>query len=325
MLNVTETAVCNFLTLIGALNATHPPDKKANSSVWNYYGVPAYGDLVIDNIIICKLCKYSYSFKDGNTTNFISHIKNYHASEFLKFNSRKSVLSVSTIMNSDFVAQSFQYQFDFYWGNSFCKKTKDFAKFPTLIIHIGIRGNSNAAFHFFESKPFVKIPKTLNSLYILPGRKYFYKYSVPKSFIEIKKKRKSDICLANNNNMSMNTDCWTSVSSVPFTAVMAHYIDNNWKLKSPCLCCMHFDDDYTAENINEILQEKLSKWNFNINNLCSCTTDSGENILKAITLSDVQHLAINIAINKALQILKLNNLAKLIKVSLLLQTQLENI
>ena len=106
MLNVTETAVCNFLTFIGALNAAHPLDKKANSSAWNYYGLPAYGDLVIDNITICKLCKYSNSFKDGSTTNFVSHIKNYHASEFLNLNSRKSVLSVSTTMNSDFVAQS---------------------------------------------------------------------------------------------------------------------------------------------------------------------------------------------------------------------------
>ena len=51
-------------------------------------------------------------------------------------------------------------------------------------------------FIIVESKPFVKMVKTINSRYILPGRKYFSKHSVPKPFIETKKKRKSDICLS---------------------------------------------------------------------------------------------------------------------------------
>ena len=92
MLNATETAVFNFLTFTGALNAVRPPIKKTSSSVWNYYGLPTYGDLVTSNLIICRLWKYSISFKDGCTTNFISHVKNYHALEFLNLNSRKSVL-----------------------------------------------------------------------------------------------------------------------------------------------------------------------------------------------------------------------------------------
>ena len=102
-------------------------------------------------------------------------------------------------MNSDFLAQSFQHQIDFHRGNFSCKKTKDFVRFPFLIIHIEkslcccrneIQPNSNAAFHFVESKPFVKMVKTLNPRYILPGTKYFSKYSVPKPFIEAKKKKK---------------------------------------------------------------------------------------------------------------------------------------
>ena len=35
MLNATETAISNFLTLIGSLNVVHPPVKKADKSAWN--------------------------------------------------------------------------------------------------------------------------------------------------------------------------------------------------------------------------------------------------------------------------------------------------
>lgn len=86
-----------------------------------------------------------------------------------------------------------------------------------------------------------------------------------------------------------------------------HFVDNNWILKSTCLCCVHFEMDHTAENICEILKEKLSDWDLNINQLGACTTDNGANILKAISNFDVQHVpcfgnTINIGINRALQI-----------------------
>jgi hypothetical protein len=162
-------------------------------------------------------------------------------------------------------------------------------------------------FNIVECQPFVEMVKTLNPRYTLPGRKYFSKTSIPKLFNETKQKIKSDLCLTRNNNVSITTDCWTSASSEPFITITAHYINDNWELKSPCLCCGHFNDDHTAENIIEILQEKLSEWNLNINQLCSCTTDNGANILKAISLSVVQHVpcfghTINIGINKALKI-----------------------
>ena len=143
-------------------------------------------------------------------------------------------------MNSDFVTQSSSTSMIWTGETPSAKRQKTLLDFqllsstPEKVCTAAVTNFIATVMQPFiigEYKSFVKTTKTLNPRYILPGTKYFSKYSVPKKIYWSKKeKKKNDICLAKDNNGSITIDWWTSISSVLFIAVIAQYIDNNWKL-----------------------------------------------------------------------------------------------
>ncbi|CAL1281113.1 unnamed protein product [Larinioides sclopetarius] len=301
------------------------PKKSTKSPVWNYFGLPVNenGDLVLDNVAICKVCKYPVSAKGGSATNLLAHLKNYHPTEYGSINlnnAKRSLLSVNHAEDSKSVDGAVATTSA--TNSIMANVMPPYKRQKTLLDFQPLTSNSEKQctaavtkfiatamqpYNIVESPPFVDMVRTLNPRYKLPGRKYFSKNAISKLFNDTKEKIKNELTLVKSNNVCITTDCWTSVSTMPFISITAHFIDINWELKYACLNCVHFDVAHTAKNISEVLKDRLFDWNLDINQLCSCTADNGPNIVKAIFSFDVQLVpcfghTINIGINRALQI-----------------------
>ncbi|XP_039901550.1 E3 SUMO-protein ligase ZBED1-like [Simochromis diagramma] len=79
---------------------------------------------------------------------------------------------------------------------------------------------------------------------------------------------------------------WSSRTSEPYLSLTAHYIDQDWNLKSKCLQTAYLPDNHTGEVIALGLSEALASWGLSEDKQVCITTDSGTNIVKATSLND---------------------------------------
>lgn len=292
-----------------------------------------------ENIAVCKLCTRSVSAKGGTTSNLISHLKLYHPSHYrdMPSSSKQSIsvhvpvttLSVISEENSNTCAipagadrdQSDELvppvrkrqrtMLDFQPLNSSTTNncTLSVTKFLAATMQ---------PYNLVEHETFIDMINTLNPRYTLPSRKYFSKNSIPKLYNDTVEKIKYELALIKTSQVSVTTDCWTSIAGTPYVGVTCHFIDAEWGLKSFCLRCAHFEKDHTSDNIAEELTNILSEWSLDIKELASCTTDNGKNIVKDINELDIPHVScfghnINIGVNRALQLPQLRKAVSRLK------------
>lgn len=158
-----------------------------------------------------------------------------------------------------------------------------------------------------DDEQFRQLVKTLNPRYIMPGRKYFSNTAVPKLYLEAVEKLKGILPKSGNEHLSITCDCWTSLAGQPYLAITAHFIDSDWNLYSVCLNCCYFDENHTAENIQNMVKAKLEEWGLPLKSIISCTTDNGANVVSAVDLLSVTRIpcfahSINIGVNRCLEI-----------------------
>lgn len=82
------------------------------------------------------------------------------------------------------------------------------------------------------------------------------------------------------------SDLWSSRTSEPYLSLTAHYIDQDWNLKSKCLQTAYFPVDHTGEAIALGLSDALESWGLSEDKQVCITTDSGTNIVKATSLNN---------------------------------------
>ncbi|OAJ37672.1 hypothetical protein BDEG_21669 [Batrachochytrium dendrobatidis JEL423] len=59
----------------------------------------------------------------------------------------------------------------------------------------------------------------------------------------------------NTSKISFTTDIWTSPDNVAYTAVTAHFIDKNWKLKCILVDFLVFNDSHSSQNIAALFKQ----------------------------------------------------------------------
>ncbi|OAJ42403.1 hypothetical protein BDV3_007094 [Batrachochytrium dendrobatidis] len=59
----------------------------------------------------------------------------------------------------------------------------------------------------------------------------------------------------NTSKISFTTDIWTSPDNVAYTAVTAHFIDKNWKLKRILVDFLVFNDSHSSQNIAALFKQ----------------------------------------------------------------------
>lgn len=73
--------------------------------------------------------------------------------------------------------------------------------------------------------------------------------------------------------------------SAPNLSLTAHFMDNDWNLKSKCLQTAYFPEDHPGEVIALGLTETLASWGPSEEEQDYITTDGGTNVAKATSLN----------------------------------------
>ncbi|GFX03134.1 t-complex protein 1 subunit delta [Trichonephila clavipes] len=81
------------------------PKKKSKSRAWEHFGLPANesGQIVSEDIAVCKLCRSPVSAKSGSTSNLFGHLRLHHPLQFPEV-SNKSKVVAATVQYSPFCA-----------------------------------------------------------------------------------------------------------------------------------------------------------------------------------------------------------------------------
>lgn len=122
------------------------------------------------------------------------------------------------------------------------------------------------------------------SKYALPGRKYISQTSLPQLYAECRGKLEEQ--LRNVTHFATTTDMWSSRTSEPYMSLTIHYVNKEWNLQSICRQTEYFPDDHTAEIISQGLVEALASWGLSKDRQVCITTDSGANMVKAVSLNN---------------------------------------
>ncbi|GFR11948.1 t-complex protein 1 subunit delta [Trichonephila clavata] len=70
------------------------PKKKSKSRAWEHFGLPANesGQIVSEDIAVCKLCRSPVSAKSGSTSNLFGHLRLHHPLKFSEVSNKSKVV-----------------------------------------------------------------------------------------------------------------------------------------------------------------------------------------------------------------------------------------
>ncbi|GJZ77219.1 dehydrogenase/reductase SDR family member 7 isoform X1 [Tanacetum coccineum] len=123
-----------------------------------------------------------------------------------------------------------------------------------------------------EHVGFRNFTKTLQPLFNCPSRNTL-KSDILKLYNQQKDQVIKDI-ETNKSRVTITTDMWTSGNQKKgFMAIIGHYIDNDWTLKSKILRFLYVPCPHTSEVLTNVLMEALMEWNVDTN-LSTITLDN---------------------------------------------------
>lgn len=122
--------------------------------------------------------------------------------------------------------------------------------------------------------------------YILPSRKRMTNELLPAKYDEVSNRVKEQ--LANAEFVTITTDMWTSISTEAFIAVTAHFVTQNWQLKSMLLDCCRFEGTHTGEHIRSGISNICQEWGIE-DKVQAIVTDNARNMLCAVDLLAFSH------------------------------------
>lgn len=133
-------------------------------------------------------------------------------------------------------------------------------------------------FALVEREGFKNLISHLAPKYELPSRKYFSETIIPTMYEDLKKAIETELQAA--KNVSFTTDIWTSATNnESFISLTAHFIDPKEIVsKSFVLCCQHFPESHTGDNIGEVLNSAIEQWNLKPEKVHLIVSDNAANM-----------------------------------------------
>lgn len=158
-------------------------------------------------------------------------------------------------------------------------------------------------FSIVEDSGFREFTKALNPSYELPSRKTISQTLIPALY---------ERCLVNSKEAALKiksacitTDSWTSPNTESFMAATAHFIDDNFQIKSLLLTCSHSPEAHTSKNLSSELRKITEEWQIDTKVLI-CISDNAANIKGAILSLGWEHFGcyahtLNLVVQDALK------------------------
>ncbi|XP_048559616.1 zinc finger BED domain-containing protein RICESLEEPER 2-like [Triticum urartu] len=101
---------------------------------------------------------------------------------------------------------------------------------------------------------------------------------------KVERKKAIEYMAANRSRVAITTDLWTADNQKKgYMAIMGHFIDDSWKLRSVIMRFIYVPAPHTAEVIAEELHESLISWNLD-EKLSTVTIDNCSSNDKTIDL-----------------------------------------
>jgi hypothetical protein len=99
------------------------------------------------------------------------------------------------------------------------------------------------------------------------------------------------------SRISVTLDCWTSPNTNAFLEITAHYIDDDWTLRSLVLDCVPLLGEHTGEDLYGAFTARCDQFGL-LPNLLAVTTDNAANLGKFLTLLETVCRGKGTAFNK---------------------------
>ncbi|XP_053376453.1 E3 SUMO-protein ligase ZBED1-like [Mercenaria mercenaria] len=238
-------------------------NKKAKSSIWQYFGLKRQNGELVVNTAVCKICKMCVKYS-GGTSNLGSHMNAHHPS--------KSSISTDKLRQpTDKFRQPSEESSD----QKPIKVIKNVtgtsstqSSIPMLLASkTKYAANSDKAktitstvtnFLIHDMRPFrtVETPWFKKMVAALDPR-----YSHPRSQTVLVDSDPSKICRsAGDCEIAITTDGWTSRATESYITVTSTHINEKWEMKNYVLMTRAMPDSHTGQNIADFLKEALVEW-----------------------------------------------------------------
>ncbi|KAK6167190.1 hypothetical protein SNE40_021283 [Patella caerulea] len=241
------------------------PKRNCTSRIWLYFGF-GIND-TNQNKVLCRSCKRNVAAKNGNTSNLYAHLKVNHPIHYsqlqqkIRTNPKKTTNATSgnktpqknmckgagSDSNSTTSIQSNvqnTHQSSILSSMTYEKTSKRWVTLTNAITQC--LAKDTLPFYTVEKSGFIKMLKTFDSRYNLPGRKYF-STAIPKLYQTVRDQVMEEVSEA--TYFAGTTDLWSSRTMEPYMSYTAHFIDRDWNLASKHLQTVFFPDDHTGENL----------------------------------------------------------------------------
>ncbi|XP_078476198.1 E3 SUMO-protein ligase ZBED1-like [Lampetra planeri] len=292
-----------------------PPEKRIKSAVWEYFGYQKddKGCLINTGWPICRTCLVAVSNKAGNTSNMMTHLREYHPALHTEASSSAGVSFVSpstTLATPRSIRLSFAETIEGTRSKKLNRESKEARALDKAVSYF--LAKDMQPFCTVEMPGFKQLVSKLNPKYDMPGRTFFTTKAVPELYNETKAKVQQSLDSA--CWFSVTTDTWVGCTGKgePYMSLTVHYIrvtaDGEWKLESHCLDTCYIPEDYSGMQIAEAFQEMLQEWSLNVLKLSSVITESATSMKKAFSeRMKLQWLGcfgqnLNLAVHKSLKI-----------------------
>ncbi|GFR90117.1 zinc finger BED domain-containing protein 1 [Elysia marginata] len=143
---------------------------------------------------------------------------------------------------------------------------------------------------------FKRYSKALDPRYELPSRTKLSTSLLPQIYNEEKKKVFD--ALQEATAVSLTTDIRSSRAMQGYMTVTAHFISNDWNMKSHVLETFRMVESHTAENIASKLTRVMEEWQIS-DKISAVVTDSAANVVKATLGLFRSHLVVKTALKDA--------------------------
>jgi len=145
-----------------------------------------------------------------------------------------------------------------------------------LIKHIVV---SKSPFNIVENQTFIDLCKVLNKDYIVPSRRTIIR-SIESEYdiLEVKMKH---IFTNPHIKLALTCDGWSSRKFKGYFVITAHWIDDEWELKSIILDFKYFPPPHNCTNTANLIMGVVNKYNIS-QKIISVTTDNGSEMKPAL-------------------------------------------
>ncbi|KAK7934198.1 hypothetical protein WMY93_005094 [Mugilogobius chulae] len=237
---------------------------------------------------ICKICNKPVSVKSSSTTNLFHHLRTSHRIQYEEYERLRQLAEKNKAEDVTVKKKSTQLSL----ADSFTKKVpyeRKSEKWQTITDSItNYLARAMLPIQSVEQDGFKDMVKTLDPRYSVPSRTYFSKTALPKLYESCRERLSRDV--QNASFYSTTSDLWSSRTSEPYLSLTIHFISDDWRLLSYCLQTSYFPEDHTGELIAQGLKDALSSWSLKEERMACMTTDSGANVVRALTINNWQRL-----------------------------------